>query len=96
MCRGGGSRAQGLVRAGVVPTTPRSLERARREMSHLLIVLCRPGNFFVRFHFEVFATRGQGRGLESTTTTTTTRTRITHQLTPADHRTKQPPTPPGR
>ena len=35
MCRGGGSRAQGLVRAGVVPTTPRSLERVRREMSHL-------------------------------------------------------------
>ena len=45
MCRGGGPRAQGLVRAGVVPTTPRSLERARREMSHLLVVLCRPGNF---------------------------------------------------
>ena len=45
MCRGGGSRAQGLVCAGVVPTTPRSLERARREMSHLLVVLCRPGNF---------------------------------------------------
>jgi hypothetical protein len=45
MCRGGGSRAQGLVRAGVVPTTPRSLERVRREMSHLLVVLCRPGNF---------------------------------------------------
>ena len=53
MCRGGGSRAQGPVRAGVVPTTPRSLERVRREMSHLLVVLCRPGNFFVRFHFEV-------------------------------------------
>ena len=35
MCRGGGSRAQGLVRASVVPTTPRSLERVRREMSHL-------------------------------------------------------------
>jgi hypothetical protein len=52
MCRGGGSRAQGLVRAGVVPTTPRSLERTRREMSHLLAVLCRPGNF-VRFLFEV-------------------------------------------
>ena len=31
MCRGGGSRAQGLVRAGVVPTTPRSLERVRRD-----------------------------------------------------------------
>ena len=43
--RGGGPRAQGLVRAGVVPTTPRSLERVRREMSHLLVVLCRPGNF---------------------------------------------------
>ena len=52
MCRGGGSRAQGLVRAGVVPTTPRSLERVRREMSHLLVVLCRPG-IFVRFLFEV-------------------------------------------
>ena len=52
MCRGGGSRAQGLVRAGVVPTTPRSLERVRREMSHLLVVLCRPGKF-VRFLFEV-------------------------------------------
>ena len=26
---------QGLVRAGVVPTTLRSLERARREISHL-------------------------------------------------------------
>ena len=38
--------------AGVVPTAPRSLERARREMSHLLVVLCRPGNF-VRFLFEV-------------------------------------------
>ena len=45
MCRGGGSRAQGLVRAGVVPTTPWSLERVRREMSHLLVVLCRPDNF---------------------------------------------------
>ena len=43
MCRGGGSRAQGPVRAGVVPTTPRSLEKAGREMSHLLVVLCRPG-----------------------------------------------------
>ena len=53
MCSGGGGpRAQGLVRAGVVPTTPRSLERVRREMSHLLGVLCRPGNF-VRFLFEV-------------------------------------------
>ena len=29
------ARAQGLVRAGVVPTTPRSLERVRREMTHL-------------------------------------------------------------
>ena len=38
MCRGGGPRAQGLVRAGVVPTNPRSLERVRREMSHLLVV----------------------------------------------------------
>ena len=45
MCRGGGPRAQGLVRAGVVPTTPRSLERARREISHLSVVLCRPGIF---------------------------------------------------
>ena len=45
MCRGGGSRAQGLVRAGVVPATPRSLERARREMNHLLVVLCRPLQF---------------------------------------------------
>ena len=27
MCRGGGSRAQRLVRAGVVPTTPRSVSR---------------------------------------------------------------------
>ena len=41
----GHARAQGLVSAGVVPTTPRSLERVRREMSHLLVVLCRPGNF---------------------------------------------------
>ena len=32
MCRGGGSRAQGLVRAGVVPTTPWSLERVRRGL----------------------------------------------------------------
>ena len=53
MCRGDGSRAQGLVRAGVVPTTPWSLERVRREMSHLLVVLCRPGIFFLRFLFEV-------------------------------------------
>ena len=47
MCRGGRQRAQGLVHAGVVPTTPRFLERAkvRREMSHLLVVLCRPGIF---------------------------------------------------
>ena len=45
ICRGGGPRAQGLVRAGVVPTTPRSLERVLREMSHLLVELCRPGNF---------------------------------------------------
>ena len=51
MCRGGVPRAQELVRAGVVPTTPRSLERVRREMSHLLIVLCRLGNF-------VFVTHG--------------------------------------
>ena len=35
MCRGGGSRAQGLVRAGVAPTTPRSLERVWREISQL-------------------------------------------------------------
>ena len=59
MCRGGGSRAQGLVRAGVVPTTPRSLERVRREMSHLLVVLCifwlccADQAIFVRFLFEV-------------------------------------------
>ena len=49
MCRGGGSRAQGLVRVGVVPTTPRSLERARREMSHLSVVLCRSSNFLFVF-----------------------------------------------
>ena len=49
MRRGGGSRAQELVRAGVVPTTPRSLERVRREISHLLVVLCRPGNFLFVF-----------------------------------------------
>ena len=30
MCRGGGPRAQGLVRAGVVPTTPRSKEPGER------------------------------------------------------------------
>ena len=45
MCRGGGSRAQGLVRAGVVPTTPRSLERVRREMSHLLVMQTRQFSF---------------------------------------------------
>ena len=49
MCRGGGPRAQELVRAGVVPTTPRSLERVRREMSRLSVVLCRPGNFLFVF-----------------------------------------------
>ena len=50
MCRGGGSRAQGLVRAGAVPTTPRSLERARQEMSHLSVVLwMRPGIFLFVF-----------------------------------------------
>ena len=53
MCGGGGPRVQGLVRAGVVPTDPRSLERARREMSHLLVVLCRSGSFFIRFLFKV-------------------------------------------
>ena len=48
--RGGGSRAQGLVRAGAVPTTPRSLERARQEMSHLSVVLwMRPGIFLFVF-----------------------------------------------
>ena len=45
ICRGGGPWAQGLVRVGVVPTTPWSIERVRREVSHLLVVLCRPGNF---------------------------------------------------
>ena len=44
ICRGGGPRAQGLVRAGVVPTTPRSLEGVRREMGHLSVVLCRPAH----------------------------------------------------
>ena len=55
MCRGSGPRAKGLVRAGVVPTTPRSLERARREMSHLLVLLscCADQAIFVRFLFEV-------------------------------------------
>ena len=55
MCRGGGSRAQGLVRVGVVvPTTPQSLERVRREMSRLLVVLCRnqgPGGQYGPFAF---------------------------------------------
>ena len=53
MCRGGGSRAQGLVRAGVVPTTPRSLEKipARDESSFGCVVQTR--QFFVRFLFEV-------------------------------------------
>ena len=32
ICRGGGPRAQELVRAGVVLTIPRSLERVRREV----------------------------------------------------------------
>ena len=50
--RGGGPRAQGLVRLGAALTTTRSLERARREMSHLLVVLYRPGNF-VQFLFEI-------------------------------------------
>ena len=53
MCRGGGSRAQGQVRAVVVPTTPRSLERVRREMSHLLVVFCRPGYFLNRKKTEI-------------------------------------------
>ena len=38
----GGKKA---ICAGVVPTTPQSLERAQREMSHILIVLYRPGYF---------------------------------------------------
>ena len=40
MCRGGGPRAQELVRVGVVPTTHRALERARLEVSQLLVALC--------------------------------------------------------
>ena len=39
MCRGGGSRAQGLVRAGAVPTTPRSLERVRRDRAVDIAIL---------------------------------------------------------
>ena len=44
MQRGGGPRAWGLVRVGVVPTW--SLERAWREMSHLLVMWFRPGSLF--------------------------------------------------
>ena len=38
ICRGSGPRAQGPVRSGVVPTTPRSLERAR--VTYALPPLC--------------------------------------------------------
>ena len=40
---------EGFGARGRGPTTPRSLERARREMSHLLVVLYRPGNFLFVF-----------------------------------------------
>ena len=53
MCRGGGSRAQGLVRAGVVPTTPPVSRKspARDESSFGCVVQTR--QFFVRFLFGV-------------------------------------------
>ena len=49
ICRGGGSRAQELVRAGVVPTTPRSLERVWREMSHFRLCCANQAFFCLKF-----------------------------------------------
>ena len=57
MCRGGGSRAQGLVRAGVVPTTPRSLEKipARDESSFGCVVQTRQFMFVFSLRFVGFS-----------------------------------------
>ena len=45
---GAGARGCGPHQTKVKATTPRSLEKVRREMSHLFVVLCRPGNFCVK------------------------------------------------
>ena len=57
MCRGGGSRAQGLVRAGVVPTTPRSFEKipARDESSFGCVVQTRQFMFVFSLRFVGFS-----------------------------------------